>query len=105
MAVRIRMKHPDTGVTKEGFYGFSWTSLFFGGFPALFRGDFVSAAIVIILWAVLTVFTFGIGSFVLGIAWAFLYNKRYTLSLVEKGYQFDDIPERVAEAKAKLGIQ
>ena len=104
MASRINMKHPETGVTKDGFYGFSWTSFFFGGFPALFRGDFVSAAVVIVLYVVLAVVTVGIGSAILCVVWAFIYNKRYTVGLLEKGYQFNDIPERVAEAKAKLGV-
>ena len=41
--------------------------------------------------------TVGIGSAILCVVWAFIYNKRYTVGLLEKGYQFNDIPERVAE--------
>ena len=39
MATRIMLKHPQTGVIKPGYFGFSWTTFFFGGFPALFRGQ------------------------------------------------------------------
>ena len=39
MAVAIQLKHPQTGILKKGFTGFSGTSFFFGGFPALISGD------------------------------------------------------------------
>lgn len=34
-----------------------------------------------------------------GIIWAFVYNKRYTLNLIEKGYQFCDEEEKVRAAR------
>ena len=36
--------------------------------------------------------------------WAFVYNKNYTHRLLQEGYDFDDMPERVAEARRALGI-
>jgi hypothetical protein len=42
MATKINMLNPDTGLIKTGFYGFSWTTFFFGAFPALFRSDFIT---------------------------------------------------------------
>lgn len=42
MAHTIRLTHKNSGVLKDGYYGFSWTTLFFGSFPALFRGDFLT---------------------------------------------------------------
>jgi len=43
MATRVKMKHKDTGLTKDGFVGYSWTTLFWGFWPALFRGDYATA--------------------------------------------------------------
>ena len=96
MAKSIMMKHPNTGILKKGLYGFSWTTFFFGGFPALFRGDIIIGLIVIVL----NCLTFCVA----GIIWAFVYNKKYTLGLVEKGYIFSDTEEKNKEAKCALGI-
>ena len=96
MAKSIMMKPPNTGILKKGLYGFSWTTFFFGGFPALFRGDIIIGLIVIVL----NCLTFCVA----GIIWAFVYNKKYTLGLVEKGYIFSDTEEKNKEAKCALGI-
>lgn len=32
------------------------------------------------------------------------YNKRYTLNLIEKGYQFSDKEEKILAARKALGI-
>ena len=96
MATTVMMKHPETGVIKKGFYGFSWTTFFFGGFPAIFRGEIGLGLIVVVL----AMLTLGLSSLI----WAFIYNKRYTLGLVEKGYAFADSEGKNGEAKAKLGI-
>lgn len=96
MATVIMMKNPQTGIIKKGFYGFSWTTFFFGGFPALFRGDIKTALIVIIACLI----TGGVAGFI----WAFFYNKSYTLGLVKEGYQFEGDQNAILNAKAKLGI-
>ena len=96
MANKISMKNPGTGLVKDGFYGFSWTTLFFGGFPAFFRGDILIGVAVIILNFV----TF----YLAGVIWAFLYNKNYTSRLLEKGFIFEGSPEQITAAKASLGI-
>jgi len=90
------MRHPQTGLVKKGFVGFSWTTLFFGGFPALFRGDIVVGLVVILI----NFFTVGIA----GLIWAFIYNKNYTSKLIEAGYQFADGEALNALARAKVGI-
>jgi hypothetical protein len=96
MATKIMMHHPTTGISKSGFYGFSWTTFFFGGFPALFRGDILIGLVVIVL----NVLTWWIA----GIIWSFFYNKHYTHKLVEKGYVFVGSASEIAIAKLSLGI-
>ncbi|WP_027179769.1 hypothetical protein [Maridesulfovibrio bastinii] len=96
MATTVMMKHPETGLVKKGFFGFSWTTFFFGGFPALFRGDILTGLIVIVI----SMCTCGIA----GIIWAFFYNKSYTTKLIEKGYQFADSDGVVTMAKSSLGV-
>lgn len=90
------LKNPETGIIKKGFYGFSWTTLFFCFFPALFRGQIKVALLVLIL----SLLTGGLA----GLIWAFIYNKRYTLKLIEHGYRFCDTPERNKRAMAALGV-
>ena len=96
MAKVVMLKHPQTGILKKGLYGFSWTTLFFGGLPAIFRGDIIIGLVVMIA----SILTCGIA----GLIWAFVYNKKYTLNLLEKGYVFNDTQENVLRAKEKLGI-
>ena len=104
MAKPIQLKHRQSGIVKNGYYGFSWTSFFFGGFPALFRGDVSYGLGMIIAGILVGAFSFGSLWFVLSLVWAFVYNKNYTHRLLQAGYEFDDLPERVAEAKRALGI-
>lgn len=96
MATVIMMKNPQTGAVTKGFYGFSWTSFFFGGFPALFRGDAGLGLIIIFL----NIFTFGIA----GIIWAFIYNKKYTINLLERGYHFAGSEAENEMARSYLGV-
>jgi hypothetical protein len=107
MATAINLRHPASGLTKVGYYGFSWTTLFFGPLPALFRGDFyfffIFLGVTIVIGAVLFVFHF-FGILVLNIVWAFVYNRLYTRRLLERGYVLADIPEREEVAARKLGV-
>jgi hypothetical protein len=96
MARVVMMKNHNTGVVKKGFFGFSWTTFFFGGFPALFRGDIITGVAVLIV----SMATMGIA----GIIWAFFYNKVYTTKLLERGYEFADSDGIVALAKTSLGV-
>lgn len=77
--------------------GFSWTTFFFGGFPALFRGDWIVGILVIIGCAL----TYGI----VGLVMSFTYNKMYAKSLFTKGYKVHSMPPGYTEdmVKAELG--
>jgi hypothetical protein len=96
MAKRVALIHPQTGLIKSGFYGFSWTFLFFGWFVPLFRGELLIA----LLHFTITVITIGLWQ----IIFAFLYNKQYTTRLLEKGYVLNDTAEVNEEARQRLGI-
>lgn len=104
MATAVQMKQKNTGIVKPGYYGFSWTSFFFGGLPALFRGDLAYGLAVLAVGILMSLFSAGLLWFVVGLIWAFVYNKNYTHRMIQDGLEFDDAPERVAEAKQSLGI-
>ncbi len=83
--MRVRLRN-QAGVVKEVKEGFSWTTFFFGFFPALFRGDLKWAAIMFITALAVGVFTSGLGAWVPGIIFSFMYNGIYIKDLLEKGY-------------------
>jgi hypothetical protein len=69
---------------KEVPLGFSWTTLFFGFFPSLIRGDYMMFVVILVLQLI----TSGIS----GIVFAFIYNKMYAKSLLTKGWQVSQPP-------------
>jgi hypothetical protein len=83
--MRVRLKN-SAGVTKEVKVGFSWTTFFFGFFPALIRGDLKWAMIMFILSIAVGMFTLGFGAWIPGLIFSFVYNKIYIKELLEKGY-------------------
>ena len=96
------MAHTTISVTngvelKKVPLGFSWTTLFFGGFPALIRGDWIPGLTIMIG----SLLTWGI----VGVIAAFIYNKIYAKSLFEKGYRVHYLPPGYSEdmVKAELG--
>ncbi|WP_174734286.1 DUF2628 domain-containing protein [Mesobacillus harenae] len=95
----------EAGVVKDVKIGFSWTTFFFGFFPALFRGDLKWAAIMFITAAAVGVFTLGFGAWIPGIIFSFIYNKLYIKDLLEKGYRpVDDSTQSVLAAKGIVSI-
>ncbi len=104
MAATVRLKHPQSGITKTGFTGFSWTSFFFGGFPALFRGDIGYGLAILLGGCLAGAISFGALWFAVTVVWAAVYNKNYTHRLLQGGYQFDDSAGRVESAKRSLGV-
>lgn len=99
MATAIMMKNTQTGIRKEGYFGFSWTYLFFGFWVPLFRGHFPMAGIHLVI-SLVSVFMFGIPQIIL----AFFFNKFYTLRLIEDGYEFDDNEQLVKTACTILNV-
>lgn len=104
MAKTISLKNEHIGQRKDGFYGFSWTTLFFGPIPALFRGDFLTFIGAFVIYFILNAVSFWIIGTIAMIVWAFLYNKYYTVNLIKKGYKFNGTHEENAEAAMALQI-
>ncbi|WP_258296248.1 hypothetical protein [Paenibacillus peoriae] len=75
MKIKLRNK---TGMIKERKVGFSWTTLFFGFFPALFRGDWKWAVIIFLV----SILTSGASNFV----FCFIYNRIHINDLLTQGY-------------------
>ena len=88
-----------SGLIKEAPVGFSWTTLFFGFFPALIRGDMKWAVIIFAA----TFVTFGLA----GIVFAFIYNRLYIQSLVEKGFKIKNYSgnKTLIEQKAHIKLK
>jgi len=63
---------------KKAPVGFSWTVFFFGGWPPLFRQDWMWGFILLLA----SLLTYGIA----GVVCSFFYNKVYIKSLCDKGY-------------------
>jgi len=92
----LTMENPKTGAIKQAPVGFSWTVLFFGIFPPLFRGDWKW---LIIMW-MLMLFTLGLSNLV----FMFIYNKLYIKDLIGQGFKVmpnDDIEKH----EKKLGFK
>jgi hypothetical protein len=86
-----------SGLIKEAPVGFSWTTLFFGVFPALFRGDFK--------W---TLIMFLAALFTAGLAWLvfpFIYNRLYITGMIENGYKIKNYTGNKAQIEAKLSLK
>ena len=93
---KLMMENPKTGQMKEAPVGFSWTTLFFGFFPALFRGNFKWAIIQLLL----ALITLGLS----GLVFIFIYNKLYIKDLVGEGYKVKSIVNsNIDQVNLKLG--
>lgn len=94
----IIFKNPKTDITREAPVGFSWTTFFFGFFPALFRKDWKWAAIQIVF----QLLTFGVSVLV----FSFKYNKLYIRDLINSGFQAESVGSGdISYASTKVGMQ
>ena len=92
------LQHPNTGIIKRVKVGFSWTYFFFSILVPLFRGDFKW----FILGAIIGICTLGVGDIVL----CFIYNRIYTVGLIEKGFRIREVEGgSLTEASARFGIR
>lgn len=84
--MKISLINKD-GIIKEVKLGFSWTTLFFGIFPALFRKDYNWAIIMLGISITINLFLFGLGALLTSGVFAFIYNKIYIKNLLTNGYR------------------
>ena len=96
MATKAIIQHPESGLTKDGYYGFSWTYLFFGFWVPLIRGELGVAA----LHLLFSIFTLGIWQIIV----SFLYNKQYMTRMLENGYILNDTEDVMSAARVAIGI-
>ncbi len=85
MARSFPLQHPASGVRRTGYEGFSWTSLFFGGLPALIRGDIAYGLGIIVAQILLGLVSFGLLSIAVAVIWAAVYNKHTPIGYCSKG--------------------
>lgn len=93
---RVVVRHATSGLTRNGYYGFSPTYFMFGWFVPLFRSEIGIAA----LHLLFSIFTFGIWQIIA----SFIYNRQYTSRLLTTGWVLADTPENEDRAQAALGI-
>jgi hypothetical protein len=84
--MNVNLSNPNTGANKSVKIGFSWTTFFFGFFPAVFRDDWKWAAIIFMIEIIVSIPTLGFGFSVIGIIFSFFYNHLYINDLLKKGF-------------------
>lgn len=75
---KVKLKN-NVGVVKELKVGFSWTTFFFGGWVAMFRGHWGE----VLKWFFLNPITLGIW----GIIQCWKVNEKTIISFIETGYE------------------
>ena len=96
MAQSIAIVHKESGMMKNGLYGFSWTYLFFGWFVPLFRGELGVAA----LHLLFSLVTLGIWQLIA----CFLYNQQYMTRMLTNGWELAGTETDNLAAQAALGM-
>lgn len=93
---KVMLRHPQSGLTKSGYVGWSWTYFLFGWFVPIIRGEIGIG----LLHLVLTAVTFGIFQWIMSL----IYNKQYMTRLLVSGWQLDRNDANYPLAVRKLGI-
>ena len=96
MATKIMLQHANSGLLREGYYGFSWTFLLFGGIVCFFRREpgygFAHMAA--------SFLTFGLWN----LLFCFLYNRQNLRRMVESGWKLTGTDLEIRSAAQELGL-
>jgi hypothetical protein len=92
----VYLIHPDSGLVKKGYLGFSWSYLFFGWLVPIYRGELAMG----LLHLVITLFSAGLSQLI----FPFIYNRQYMTRLLLAGWRLDPQDPRYEWAKMKLNI-
>ena len=84
--MRVALKHHQSGHEIYCEDGFSWTTLFFGFFVPLFRGDLKWFIVMVIADLLFASLLLGVGIIIPWIVFALIYNDNYIKDLGKKGY-------------------
>ena len=93
---KIKVKHNESGIQKNCFVGYSWTYFLFGFFVPIFRGE-ISIGVFHLIFSLVT---FGIFQLIM----PFLYNKQYSIRLLNNSWSLNDSEENNSIARQKIGI-
>ena len=94
---KVVFENPKTGHIRIAPVGFSWTVLFFGFFPPLFRSDWKWG---IIMFLIITI-TWGLS----GLVFMFIYNKLYIKDLIRSGFKAKSVETgSIDDVSHRLGI-
>lgn len=101
MAKLVTLTH-SSGIIRKAYLGFSWTSLLFGPFPALLRGDFIAFFTYLFVWSATFLLSAGWAVPFFWLIWAFLYNRWHARRLIERGYAISGGQVPIEEARTRL---
>ncbi|WP_019583800.1 hypothetical protein [Thioalkalivibrio sp. ALE16] len=94
----ITLEHPDTLDLRTVPVGFSWTTLFFGFFPAFFRRDWKWGWLMFALY----ILSWGMS----GAIFMFLYNRIHLDGLLSRGYRVRRVQlNRLQEVERRLSMK
>lgn len=93
----LLLKNPYNGRTRKAPVGFSWTTQFFWGLPALFRQHWSASLFIIIVCGL----TGGLACFV----FPWIYNKLYIKHLINDAYLVDTIVGDQSKIERSLGFK
>lgn len=92
----LHLENPRTGQLRQAPVGFSWTTMFFGFIPALWRGHWMGA----IIQLVCAIVTVGLS----GLVFMFIYNKMYLRHLLNEGFKVAGATMPIEHIERRIGF-